>query len=195
MHGNETGIRRSIVEIQTVHNDREKRMRTMDNKRGNVWIAAAGLVINESGEWLVVKKKYSGLKGKWSLPAGFVKPGEMLDEAAVREVKEETGIDAEPVALLGLRTGVIAGEISDNMAIFLLRPLSRDIVVQTDELYAAAFLSKTALQNDPNTSGLLRYLLALEPLDSLSLHDGLNPGDPFGYTKYRLYFESSKLKE
>ncbi len=195
MHGNETGIRRSIVEIQTVHNDREKRMRTMDNKRGNVWIAAAGLVINESGEWLVVKKKYSGLKGKWSLPAGFVKPGEMLDEAAVREVKEETGIDAEPVALLGLRTGVIAGEISDNMAIFLLRPLSRDIVVQTDELYAAAFFSKTALQNDPNTSGLLRYLLALEPLDSLSLHDGLNPGDPFGYTKYRLYFESSKLKE
>ncbi len=174
MYGNETGIRRSIVEIQTVHNDREKRMRTMDNKRGNVWIAAAGLVINENGEWLVVKKKYSGLKGKWSLPAGFVQPGEMLDEAAVREVKEETGIDAEPVALLGLRTGVIAGEISDNMAIFLLRPLSRDIVVQTDELYAAAFLSKTALQNDPNTSGLLRYLLALEPLDSLSLHDGLD---------------------
>ncbi len=60
MYGNETGIRRSIVEIQTVHNDREKRMRTMDNKRGNVWIAAAGLVINENGEWLVVKKNTAG---------------------------------------------------------------------------------------------------------------------------------------
>ncbi|ABO68248.1 MULTISPECIES: NUDIX domain-containing protein [Geobacillus] len=167
----------------------------MNNKRGNVWIAAAGLVINEAGEWLVVKKKYSGLKGKWSLPAGFVQPGEMLDEAAVREVKEETGIDAEPVAFLGLRTGVINEEISDNMAIFLLRPRSKDITVQKDELHAAAFLSKEALSNDPATSGLIRYLLALEPLASLSPHDGLNPGDPFGYTKYRLYFKSSKYKE
>jgi len=164
----------------------------MNHKRGNVWIAAAGLVINEAGEWLVVKKKYSGLKGKWSLPAGFVKPGEMLDEAAVREVKEETGIDAEPVGFLGLRTGVINGEISDNMAIFLLRPRSEDITVQEDELHAAAFLSKASLSDDPATSGLLRYLLALEPWVFLPSHDGLNPGDPFGYTKYRLYFKSSK---
>ncbi|MBB6281795.1 NUDIX domain-containing protein [Geobacillus subterraneus] len=164
----------------------------MNSKRGNVWIAAAGLVINEAGEWLVVKKKYSGLKGKWSLPAGFVQPGEMLDEAAVREVKEETGIDAEPIAFLGLRTGVIDGEISDNMAIFLLRPRSEDITVQEDELHAAAFLSKAALCDDPATSGLLRYLLALEPLAFLPPHDGFNPGDPFGYTKYRLYFKSSK---
>ncbi len=150
----------------------------MDHKRGNVWIASAGLVINEAGEWLVVKKAYSGLKGKWSLPAGFVKPGEMLDEAAVREVKEETGIDAEPVVFLGLRTGVIDGEISDNLAMFLLRPLSAAITVQAGELSAAAFLSKAAFRDDPNTSGLLRYLLALEPLVSLPPHNGLNPGDP-----------------
>ncbi|MGZ0086940.1 NUDIX domain-containing protein [Caldibacillus thermoamylovorans] len=167
----------------------------MDSKRGNVWIAAAGLVINEAGEWLVVKKKYSGLKGKWSLPAGFVQPGEMLDETAVREVWEETGISSEPVALLGVRTGVINGNISDNMAIFLLRPRSERIIVQTEELDAAAFLSRAALQADRDTSGLIRYLLALEPLAFLPPHNGLNPGDPFGYTKYRLYFESLKGKE
>lgn len=57
---------------------------------------------------------------------------------------------------------------------------------------AAAFLSKAAFRDDPNTSGLLRYLLALEPLVSLPPHNGLNPGDPFGYTKYRLYLKSSK---
>ena len=164
----------------------------MGEKRGNVWIAAAGLVVNEADEWLVVKKKYGGLKGKWSLPAGFVQPGEMIDEAAIREIKEETGIDAEIVGFLGMRTGVIRGEISDNMAIFLLRALSHTITVQTDELFAAEFLSKQRLREDPHTSRLLRYLLQLEPFHYFPLHDGLNPGEPFGYTKYGLYFKNSK---
>jgi 8-oxo-dGTP diphosphatase len=164
----------------------------MDKKRGNVWIAAAGLVVNGADEWLVVKKKYGGLKGKWSLPAGFVQPGETLDEAAIREIKEETGIDAEIVGFLGMRTGVIRDEISDNMAIFLLRAVSDAITVQTDELFTAAFLSKQTLKKDVHTSGLLRYLLQLEPFHYFPFYDGMNPGEPFGYTKYRLYFNDSK---
>lgn len=164
----------------------------MDKKRGNVWIAAAGLVVNGADEWLVVKKKYGGLKGKWSLPAGFVQPGETLDEAAIREIKEETGIDAEIVSFLGMRTGVIRDEISDNMAIFLLRAISDAITVQTDELFTAAFLSKQTLKKDVHTSGLLRYLLQLEPFHYFPFCDGMNPGEPFGYTKYRLYFNDSK---
>jgi 8-oxo-dGTP diphosphatase len=167
-------------------------MMEMGEKRGNVWIAAAGLVVNEADEWLVVKKKYGGLKGKWSLPAGFVQPGEMIDEAAIREIKEETGIDAEIVGFLGMRTGVIRDEISDNMAIFLLRALSHTITVQTDELFTAEFLSKQRLREDQHTSRLLRYLLQLEPFHYFPAHDGLNPGEPFGYTKYSLYFKNLK---
>ncbi|QPA30532.1 NUDIX domain-containing protein [Thermaerobacillus caldiproteolyticus] len=164
----------------------------MGEKRGNVWLAAAGLVINSAGEWLVVKKKYGGLKDKWSLPAGFVQPGETLDEAAVREIKEETGIDAEIVGLIGMRTGVIRDEVSDNMAIFLLRALSEKIIVQTEELWTATFSKKEVLKEDKNTSALLLHLLQLEPFSYLSLHDGMNPGEPFGYTKYHLYFKNSK---
>ncbi|AEH46622.1 NUDIX domain-containing protein [Parageobacillus thermoglucosidasius] len=164
----------------------------MDKKRGNVWIAAAGLVVNEADEWLVVKKKYGGLKGKWSLPAGFVQPGETLDEAAIREIKEETGIDAEIVGFLGMRTGVIRNEISDNMAIFLLRAVSDAITVQTEELFTAAFLSKQTLEKDAHTSRLLRYLLQSDPFHYLPFNDGMNPGEPFGYTKYRLYFNNGK---
>ncbi|WP_031310541.1 NUDIX domain-containing protein, partial [Bacillus thuringiensis] len=50
-------------------------------KRGKVWLAVSGLVATKDGRWLFVKKKYSGLKGKWSLPAGFVNEGETGDEA------------------------------------------------------------------------------------------------------------------
>ena len=45
-----------------------------------------------SGEWLVVMKRYGGLHAKWSFPAGFVSRDETIDQAILREVKEETGV-------------------------------------------------------------------------------------------------------
>ena len=62
----------------------------MKKDRGKVWLGVCAIVENTQGEWLVVKKSYSGLKGRWSLPAGFVQEGETINEAVVREVKEET---------------------------------------------------------------------------------------------------------
>ena len=73
------------------------------NKRGNVWLGASGIVMNSKGEWLVVKKTYGGLKGMWSLPAGFVEGDETADNAAIREVKEETGLDCILEGMVGFR--------------------------------------------------------------------------------------------
>ena len=80
----------------------------------------AGLVVNSEGQWLVVRKTTVVLKGIWSIPAGFVEGDETADQAAIREVKEETGIDCQFEGMIGFRTGVLNGEISDNMAIFPL---------------------------------------------------------------------------
>ena len=49
--------------------------------------AAGGLVENENGEWLLIHRR-----GKWDLPKGKLEKGEKLDECAVREVEEETGL-------------------------------------------------------------------------------------------------------
>lgn len=58
--------------------------------------AAGGLVYNEKGELLLILRQ-----GKWDLPKGKVDKGETVEEAAVREVEEECGIDklvlGEPV--------------------------------------------------------------------------------------------------
>lgn len=43
-----------------------------------------------------------------------------MDEAVIREIKEETGIDCRVSGLIGFRTGVIRDDISDNMAIFIV---------------------------------------------------------------------------
>jgi 8-oxo-dGTP diphosphatase len=154
------------------------------SKRGNVWIGVAGLVKDSEGKWLVVKKKYSGLKDLWSLPAGFVKQNETVDQAVLREVKEETGIDATLVGLIGVRTGVIREEISDNMLLFLLHANDTNLKIQESELSDARFLTEEELLNDPTSSLLIKYLIQDPPNNPMNVIKGLNPGDQFQYTTY-----------
>ncbi len=151
--------------------------------RGNVWLAAAGLLIDDDGRWLVVKKSYGGLKGKWSIPAGFVDPGETVDEAAVREVFEETGILGEVSSILGIRSGVIKGTISDNMVVFLLRKKSGNLSQHSSEIETAAFMSPEELSADPATSLMIHYFLDRK---KSFIEDKINPGDVFGYTTYKI---------
>jgi 8-oxo-dGTP pyrophosphatase MutT (NUDIX family) len=158
-------------------------------KRGKVWLAVSGIVISPGGQWLVVKKRYGGLKGQWSLPAGFVEEGETADEAVVREVKEETGLTCTVKGLIGLRTGVIKEEISDNMLVFLLEPLEEKekVIHQENELYEAKFMDPKELLHEKDASILLHYLIEQNEHSSKPGIDGLNPGDQFEYTAYKLF--------
>lgn len=49
---------------------------------------------------LLIKQKYGLFKGRWSIPGGFVKDGEGLMSAALRELKEETGVVAKELEQL-----------------------------------------------------------------------------------------------
>jgi ADP-ribose pyrophosphatase YjhB (NUDIX family) len=157
-------------------------------KRENVWLGVAGLVINDDGDWLVVKKRYGGLKGSWSLPAGFVEEGETADQAVVREVIEETNVECSVQGLLGVRTGVIRDSISDNMLIFLLCPLpNQKVVAEESELYVAKYLNPVELAKDPDSSVLLKYLLSLPKHETRAGAEGIDPGQHFHYTAYKLF--------
>lgn len=61
--------------------------------------AASAVVTDEDGRLLLGKRTDSTL---WTIPGGTMKPGETVAETAVREVKEETGIDVEVVSLIGI---------------------------------------------------------------------------------------------
>ena len=56
--------------------------------------------IARGDEILLVQQSYG--KRYWSLPGGSMEPGESVDQAAVREVKEETGLDVRLTRLVGL---------------------------------------------------------------------------------------------
>jgi NADH pyrophosphatase NudC (nudix superfamily) len=157
------------------------------SKRGNVWLAVSGIVQNNRNEWLVVKKTYGGLKGKWSFPAGFVEQGETIDEAIGREIFEETGIQAKVEGVIGIRSGVINEVISDNMVIFTLTAETNEITVQTSELEDAAFIHPNDLIDHPDSSLLLVNFAKASFDYSLKKHDHFNPGDHFGYNAYHLF--------
>lgn len=63
-------------------------------------IVGVGGVVVRRGRVLLVRRGGEPLKGQWSIPGGMVELGEELTEAVVRELKEETGLEVEPLEVL-----------------------------------------------------------------------------------------------
>ena len=61
---------------------------------------AVGAVVLKDACVLLVRRTHAPLAGEWSLPGGVVELGETLRKAIVREIGEETGLMAEPLAVL-----------------------------------------------------------------------------------------------
>ena len=50
---------------------------------------------DENKEFILIKRKNDPFKDQWAIPGGFVEYGETVENTAIREAKEETGIDIE----------------------------------------------------------------------------------------------------
>jgi 8-oxo-dGTP diphosphatase len=61
---------------------------------------AAGVLVEREGKILLVRRKLNPRQGMWSFPAGFVDFDEDPSDAAVRECREETGLEVEITGLL-----------------------------------------------------------------------------------------------
>jgi len=63
---------------------------------------AALTLIEWEGGILLGKRNQNPGQGRWSFPSGFVDRGEVVEEAALRETREETGLDVELTGLVGV---------------------------------------------------------------------------------------------
>ena len=57
------------------------------------------LIVAPDGHLLLIRRKNDPFKGTYALPGGFVDVGETVEQACVREVKEETNLDISPDTL------------------------------------------------------------------------------------------------
>jgi 8-oxo-dGTP diphosphatase len=62
-------------------------------------VGVGGVVIHRN-RVLLVRRGGEPLKGQWSIPGGLIEVGEGLADAVRRELKEETGLDAEPLKII-----------------------------------------------------------------------------------------------
>ena len=58
-------------------------------------VVGVGAVVVRDGKALIIKRAHEPRKGEWSLPGGLLELGESLQDAARREIKEETGLDID----------------------------------------------------------------------------------------------------
>ena len=56
-------------------------------------MVGVGAVVVRGDKALIIKRAHEPRKGEWSLPGGLLELGESLQDAALREIKEETGLD------------------------------------------------------------------------------------------------------
>ena len=70
-----------------------------------------GVVVWRDGKVLLVKRGQAPRRGHWSIPGGGQELGETLQEAACREVKEETGINIEVMGLIDVVDSIRQDEV------------------------------------------------------------------------------------
>jgi 8-oxo-dGTP diphosphatase len=82
----------------------------------NTPIPAVGVVcFNSAGEVLLIKRATPPRLGEWSIPGGRVEWGETTPAAALRELREETGVEAELVGLIDVIDGIFTGQTSEQV--------------------------------------------------------------------------------
>ncbi|KAJ7003453.1 hypothetical protein NC653_008619 [Populus alba x Populus x berolinensis] len=103
-------------------------------------VGVGGFVINDKNEVLVVQEKFyaPSFADVWKIPTGFILESEEIYTGAVREVKEETGVDTEFVEVIAFRHAHnLDFDKSDLFFVCMLKPLSAQIKVDDLEIQAA----------------------------------------------------------
>jgi len=121
------------------------------------YLAVSAAIIRD-GKVLVVRRARKPALGIYTLPGGVVEAGETLTRALTREVREETALAIEPVALAGHREVIVKdadGRIERHFVIlcFASRWVSGEPVLN-EELDDARWIDPAELANLRTTEGI-----------------------------------------
>lgn len=69
-------------------------------------VPAVGVICFRGAEVLLIRRGQAPRLGEWSLPGGRIEPGEAVLDAALRELREETGVEADILGLVEVVDGL-----------------------------------------------------------------------------------------
>ncbi|MFW9863491.1 MAG: NUDIX domain-containing protein [Candidatus Thorarchaeota archaeon] len=107
---------------------------------------AVDVAVVDGGMLLLVKRGRDPYKDSWALPGGFVEYGETVEEAAAREVLEETGLRVTLEAILGVYSDPRRDPRGHTITtVFLARPVAGE-PVGGDDAAEASWVSLESLE-------------------------------------------------
>ncbi len=99
-------------------------------------VAVVVLATDKQGRLLYVRRNHEPAMYRWAWPSGFVDAGERVEDAAAREVREETGIEVEIGDLLGVWSAT-----GDQTVVIAYRATARTAALRPGpEALAAAWI-------------------------------------------------------
>jgi 8-oxo-dGTP diphosphatase len=115
---------------------------SVNEPRPTVVVGVGAVIWNRRGEVLLIQRANPPKRHEWSLPGGRVEFGEPLRAALLREIREETGLEIEIVALADVAE--LIAEASDGGGHYVLidfsaRALSDEAIAASDALDARWF--------------------------------------------------------
>lgn len=119
-------------------------------------LSPAIIVLVSRGEEVLLARAHRFPPKMYSVLAGFVEPGESLEETVVREVREEVGIEVKDIRYFGSQPWPFPNSL---MIGFTATYASGDIVIEPQELTEAAWFSKHNLPQIPPKLSIARKLI------------------------------------
>jgi 8-oxo-dGTP diphosphatase len=100
---------------------------------------ACTIPVNDNGDLYLMRRGFEPSRGLWTMPGGFVDLGESVEDAAIREAKEEIGVDVEITGLVG-----VYSRSTDRIVVVVYAARAHGIPTKTEEaLEVRAFRAPT----------------------------------------------------
>jgi NAD+ diphosphatase len=119
-------------------------------------MSPAIIVAVSRGEQILLARASRFPEGLYSVIAGFVEPGESLEECLGREVREETGIEVDNIRYFGSQAWPFPNSL---MVGFTADYAAGEIVIDRDEIVEAGWFSAKSLPTIPEKLSIARRLI------------------------------------
>ncbi len=158
-------------------------------------VIGVGGVVRLADGIVLVRLTYSRHRGKFMFPGGKVEHGESLEAALVREVREETGIEAEPDGIVAVRHRVDPDELNTYL-IFEMHHVSGSPRAVSAEADVVRVFSADDLRRLPEDFVSLVPEIALPVLDGryarLMPNDSYLPSSGYNRDTFRIFGPSGR---